>query len=382
MRIGIDYTAAIHQQAGIGRYTRGLVEALAKLDSKHEYVLFVAGGKSPTPDFGFKMPDNFQVKRIPLSDRFLTITWHRLRLPLPVDLFTGPVDIFHSPDYVLPPLRQGRKVVTIHDLSFFRYPEGSEPSLRQYLCRAVPDAVRRADLVLADSENTMQDIIELLGVAPGKVEVLYPGVDKRFSPLEDDELLRRVRHLYGLPIAFILSLSTLEPRKNLIFLLDAYAALRATGDVTHKLVIVGEKGWLYEGIFRRVKELCLEREVIFLGFVADENLPALYNLAEVFVFPSLYEGFGLPPLEAMACGTPVITSQGSSLPEVVGEAGLMVSSEDTEALTQAMRKVLDDPAQREDLAKKGVRRAREFAWQSSARKLLTIYQDLADWSGS
>ncbi len=382
MRIGIDYTAAIHQQAGIGRYTRGLVEALAKLDSKHEYVLFVAGGKSPTPDFGFRMPDNFHVKRIPLSDRFLTITWHRLRLPLPVDLFTGPVDIFHSPDYVLPPLRQGRKLVTIHDLSFFRYPDGAEPSLRQYLCRAVPDAVRRADLVLADSENTMQDIIELLGVAPGKVQVLYPGVDKRFIPLEDDELLMRVRHLYGLPIPFILSLSTLEPRKNLIFLLDAYAALRATGDVTHKLVIVGEKGWLYEGIFRRVKELCLEREVIFLGFVADENLPALYNLAEVFVFPSLYEGFGLPPLEAMACGTPVITSQGSSLPEVVGEAGLMVSSEDTEALTQAMRKVLDDPARREDLAKKGVRRAREFAWQSSARKLLTIYQDLADWSGS
>ncbi len=382
MRIGIDYTAATHQQAGIGRYTRGLVEALAKLGSKHEYVLFVAGGKSLTPDFGFKMPDNFQVKRIPLSDRFLTIMWHRLRVPLPVDLFIGPVDVFHSPDYVLPPLRRGRKVVTIHDLSFLRYPEGAEPSLRKYLSRAVPDAVRRADMVLADSENTRQDIIELLGVAPAKVEVLYPGVDARFSPLEDDEPLGRVRQLYGLSYPFILSLGTLERRKNLIFLLDAYAALRAGGDVSHKLVIAGEKGWLYEGILRRVEELSLERDVIFLGFVADENLPALYNLAEFFVFPSLYEGFGLPPLEAMACGTPVISSNSSSLPEVLGEAGLMVSSEDTDVLAQAMGRVLDDPALRQDLAQKGVRQARKFAWPASAQKLLTTYQSLMDSSGS
>jgi len=381
LRIGIDCTAAIHQQAGIGRYTRGLVEALAKLGGKHEYVLFVAGGKSPSADFSVKVSNNLRIRRVPLSERFLTIMWHRLRLPLPVDMFIGSVDVFHSPDYVLPPLRRGRKVVTIHDLSFIRYPEGAEPSLRQYLMQAVPDAVRRADLVLADSENTRQDIIELLGVVPGKVEVLYPGVDGRFSPLEDEELLGRVRELYDLSFPFFLSLGTLEPRKNLIFLLDAYAALRAAGEVSHKLVIAGERGWLYEGIFRRVKELSLEREVIFLGFVADENLPALYSLAEVFVFPSLYEGFGLPPLEAMACGTPVITSRSSSLPEVVGEAGLMVSSEDSDGLTQAMRRVLDDRALREDLARKGVRQARKFTWQASARKLLTIYQGLVDSSG-
>lgn len=382
LRIGIDYTAAIHQQAGIGRYTRGLVEGIAKLDSEHEYVLFVAGGKSRSPSFSFKMPRNFRVRRFPLSDRLLTIIWHRLHLPLPVDLLIGSVDVFHSPDYVLPPLRQGRKVVTIHDLSFLRYPEGAEPSLGQYLGRAVSGAARRADLVLADSENTKQDIIELLGVPPGKVEVLYPGVDGRFRPLEDEGLLARVRELYGLSFPFILSLGTLEPRKNLVTLLDAYAALRATGDLSHRLVVAGEKGWLYEGIFRRVKELSLEGEVIFLGFVADENLPALYNLAELFVFPSLYEGFGLPPLEAMACGTPIVTSDSSSLPEVVGEAGLMVSGEDTKGLTQAIRRVLDDAALREDLAEKGLRQARNFAWRASAQRLLAIYEGLLDSSDS
>ena len=381
MRIGIDYTAAIHQQAGIGRYTRGLVEVLAELGGKHEYVLFVAGGKTQVPDFRLKIPDNFRVRRAPLSDRFWTIMWHRLRLPLPVDLFTGPVDVFHSPDYVLPPLRRGRKLVTIHDLSFLRYPEGAEPSLRRYLSRAVPHAVSQADLVLADSQNTRQDIIELLGVTPGKVEVLYPGVDDRFRSLKDEELLQRVRDLYGLSSPFILSLGTLEPRKNLILLLDAYAALGAAGDMSHKLVIAGGKGWLYEGLFRKVQELSLEKEVIFLGFVADEDLPALYNLAEVFVFPSLYEGFGLPPLEAMACGTPVITSRSSSLPEVVGEAGLMVSSTDSEALAQAMRSALDDPTVREDLARKGVQQAQKFSWQKAGQKLLTIYQSLVGSPG-
>jgi glycosyltransferase involved in cell wall biosynthesis len=374
LRIGIDYTAAVNQQAGIGRYTRALVEGLAKLGGEHEYVLFMAGGKTQIPEL--RVPDGFQVRRVPLSDRFVTILWHRLRLPLPVDLFTGPVDVFHSPDYVLPPLRRGRKVVTIHDLSFLRCPEGAEPSLRQYLSRAVPRAVERADLVLADSENTMQDIIELLGAAPGKVKVLYPGVDERFRPLEEEGLLRRVREEYGLPFPFILSLGVLEPRKNLILLLDAYAALKAGGDLSHKLVIAGGKGWLYEGLFRRVQELSLEREVVFPGFVADEDLPALYNLAEVFVFPSLYEGFGLPPLEAMACGTPVVTSDSSSLPEVVGEAGLMVSSGDGEALAQAMRRALDDSALRVDLAKKGLHQARKFTWQTATQRLLTIYERL------
>ncbi len=380
MRIGIDYRAAIHQQAGIGRYTRGLVEALAELGGDHKYVLLVARGESRTPAPRLRTVGNLEIRRIPVSDRVLTILWQRLRLPLPADMFIGPVDVFHSPDYVLPPLRRSKKVVTVHDLSFLRCPQVAEPRLQRYLARAVPDSVRRADLVLADSECTRRDIVELLGVESRKVEVLYPGVDVRFRRLEEAELLGRVGDLYELSYPFILSVGTLEPRKDLISLIDAYAALRAAGEESHKLVIAGERGWLYEGIFGRVRDLSLEREVVFLGFVSDDNLPALYNLAEVFVFPSLYEGFGLPPLEAMACGTPVITSDSSSLPEVVGEAGLMVPSGDTEALAHTMKRVLDYPALREDLARKGLRQARKFTWETSAQELLTIYQSLGDTS--
>lgn len=383
MRIGIDYTAATHQQAGIGRYTRGLVLALAQQNTEDEFVLLVTGGRSDragpqTQQLESVLPGSFRIMRAPLSERVWTILWHRMRLPLPVDLFTGPVDIFHSPDYVLPPLRQGKTVVTIHDLSFLRYPEGAEPKLRRYLSSVVPRAVSRADLVLGDSENTRNDIIELLGVPPGKVEVLHPGVDEIFRVVEDERVLTEVSSLHGLDFPFILTVGTVEPRKNLILLLDAYAALRKASDVPHKLVIAGGKGWLYEGVFRRVEELSLDEDVIFLGFVADQNLPALYSLADVFVFPSLYEGFGLPPLEAMACGTPVITSRTSSLPEVVDEAGLMVPANDPDMLAETIGRVLNDPGLGEDLAKRGVSQARKFTWQATGEKLLAIYQRLLE----
>ena len=383
MRIGIDYTAATHQQAGIGRYTRGLVVALAQQNTEDEFVLLVTGGRSDragpqTQQLESVLPGSFRIRRAPLSERVWTILWHRLRLPIPVDLFTGPVDVFHSPDYVLPPLRQGKTVVTIHDLSFLRYPEGAEPKLRRYLSSVVPRAVSRADLVLGDSENTRNDIIELLGVPPGKVEVLHPGVDEIFRVVEDERVLTEVSSLHGLDFPFILAVGTVEPRKNLILLLDAYAALRKASDVPHKLVIAGGKGWLYEGVFRRVEELSLDEDVIFLGFVADQNLPALYSLADVFVFPSLYEGFGLPPLEAMACGTPVITSRTSSLPEVVDEAGLMVPANDPDMLAETIGRVLNDPGLGEDLAKRGVSQARKFTWQATGEKLLAIYQRLLE----
>jgi len=383
LRIGIDYTSAVHQKAGIGRYTRGLVNALAKLESGHEYVLIITGGgdqgpEAPVRDLASRLPSNFQIKGVPFSDRFWAVVWHRVRLPLPLDLFTGSVQLFHSPDYVLPPLRSGKKVVTIHDLSFLRYPEGAEPSLRRYLERAVPNAVERADLVLADSQNTKGDIVELLGAPPEKVEVLFPGVDERFRPLEDEQLLERTRTLYDLSFPFILFVGTLEPRKNLARLLDAYATLRRLGEISHRLVIAGGTGWLYEGIFRRAEELSLGSDVIFLGYVGDENLPALHNLADLFVFPSVYEGFGLPPLEAMACGTPVIASDSSSLPEVVGEAGLLVPSDDHEALAEAMRRVLSDPALREDLVSRGLRQASRFTWGRAGQQLLSTYERLLD----
>jgi len=372
LRIGIDYTAAVHQRAGIGRYARGLVRALAQLDRENEYLLLVAGRPKEEGTF----PPNFRLRYLPLSPHWATVLWQRLRVPLPADLFTGPLDLFHSPDYVLPPLRRGKRVLTIHDLSFLRYPEGADPRLRWYLTQAVPRSIGQADLVLADSQNTKSDLIELLGVEAGRVEVLYPGVEERFHPLSE-ESLAPVRTRYSLDFPFILSVGTLEPRKNHVGLLQAYSLLREP----HRLVIAGGKGWLYEGIFQEVERLSLEERVFFLGYVPEEDLPALYNLADLFVFPSLYEGFGLPPLEAMACGTPVVVSALSSLPEVVGDGALLVPPQEVEALAEAMEKALSDPSLREELRSKGLERAKRFTWSEAAKRLLAIYKRVGGEDG-
>ncbi len=378
MRIGIDYTAAVRQGAGIGRYTRELVRALAKLDRDNDYVLFAAVGGRRLAGTGW--PSSFQMRSVPLSDRALAILWHRLRLPLWVELATGPVDIFHSPDFVLPPVRRARTMLTVHDLSFIRYPQCADANLRAYLNKVVPRSVHRADLILADSQNTKDDLMELLGVESDKIEVIYPGVEERFRPIEDQTLLEEVRRRYNLPPRFILGLGTLQPRKNFTRLIEAFADLRFAilrlGSVQVcdlRLAIAGGKGWLYEEIFATVERLGLEGKVIFPGFVADEDLPALYNLTDLFVFPSLYEGFGLPPLEALACGTLVVTSNASSLPEVVGEAGLMVEATDTKALAEAMKRVLEDVALREGMVAKGLEQAKKFTWEKAAAKLLSLY---------
>jgi len=487
LRIGIDYTAAVRQRAGIGRYTRGLVQALARLDRDKRYTLFmphdsdlyqryrlsghekillvgkltddvalfeklltrkgvtvivaplsqalavlrqqmphqvwlfswtadlertpslaalVAGARSlaiplhripkadrsmggllgslgsrperppsdmdTAPTLQVQAP-NFQDRRAPLSERILTILWHRLRLPIPVEWFTGPIDIFHATDFVLPPVRQARTILTVHDLTFMRLPECAEAGLRAYLDKVVPRSIQRADLVLADSQSTKKDLIELLGVSPDKIEVVYAGVERRFRPMEGEMALHRVKKRYGLNFPFILSLGTLEPRKNFTRLIEAYALMRDRG---LKLVIAGGKGWLYDEIFAKVEELGLEDKIIFPGFVADGDLPALYNLAELFVFPSLYEGFGLPPLEAMACGTPVVTSDRPSLPEVVGGAGLMVEATHDQELARAMERVLTDENLRREMREKGLRQAAKFTWEAAAEKLLDVYRRL------
>jgi glycosyltransferase involved in cell wall biosynthesis len=266
-------------------------------------------------------------------------------------------------------LRQGKRLVTIHDLSFLRYPEGAEPSLRRYLSAAVPRSVDQADLILADSESTRRDVVELLGTPPSKVEVLYPGLDEAFQPVEDAGALTEVRELYSLGRPFLLTVGTLEPRKNTVTLLEAYATLIREKDFEHQLVIGGGLGWRYEGIFSRVTELSLEDRISFLNYVPEEHLPALYTLADVFVFPSLYEGFGLPPLEAMACGTPVVASDTSSLPEVIGDAGLMVPAQDTGALAEAIKRTLEDS----DLS-----RVTRFSWQASGERLIGIYRRLCE----
>ncbi len=378
MRIGLDYTAAVQQSAGIGRYCRELVGALAAQDRENQYVLLVAGRPSAEAlrraQERFAAHPNFTLRPLPISERWLNRIWHRLRLPLYVEALTGPLDLYHSTDFTLPPVRRARTLLQVHDLSFLRTPQYAEPSLQRYLQQVVPRSVRRADLVLADSQHTKKDIVALLGIPSERVMVILGGTESRFQRVTDEARLEQVRQRYGLSHPFILGLGTLEPRKNLAGLISAYGILRARQAIPHELVIGGRKGWLYQGIFDRVAELGLEQQVRFLGFVADEDLPALYTLADVFAFPSFYEGFGIPILEAMACGTPVVASNASSLPEVVGEAGLMVSPEDTEALAQALGQALQDTPLRRTLISRGYEQARRFTWERAAGQLLMAYR--------
>jgi glycosyltransferase involved in cell wall biosynthesis len=380
IRIGIDCTAAVRQGAGIGRYTRHLVDALTQLDVENQYVLLVARGGISRPQPWLEVVASrrhVRVVSLPLSDRAMAVLWHRLGLPLWAEWFCGALDVFHSPDFTLPPVLRARTALTVHDLSFVRVPESADPALRSYLLRVVPASVRRADAVLADSQSTRSDVIECIGADPARVEVVYPGVEPRFRPLEDAHALQAVRSRYGLPDRFMLGLGTLQPRKNYERLIEAYGMTRREVRAQVKLVIAGGKGWLYDSIFRRVEELGVAADVRFAGYVADEDLPALYTLAELFVFPSLYEGFGLPPLEAMACGTPVVTSNVSSLPEVVGEAALLVDALDVLALAEAIQRALSDEGLRSRMTHLGRQQARRFTWPGAAKKLLDLYGRLA-----
>jgi glycosyltransferase involved in cell wall biosynthesis len=372
MRIGIDYTSAVQQKAGIGRYTRGLVEGLARFDQDNRYKLFSAG-----KDQQFRFwPRNFSLKELPLTERQLTALWQRMRLPLPVELVTGLVDVYHSPDFVLPPVLAARTVLTVHDLSFMRHPECSSEALLDYLMEAVPRSVEQADLIVADSKSTRDDLVELLEVPEEKILVLYPGLESHFAPVRNEHLLRRLLDRYDVRYPYILAVGTLQPRKNFVRLIEAYNILVRRYQIPHKLVIVGSKGWLYDEIEETIHALRLDGRVNLTGFVKDQDLPYLYSAAEVFAFPSLYEGFGIPVLEAMGCGTPVVTSSVSSMPEVAGDAALLVSPHDVEALASALWRLLDDVYLQNELCLRGFERVRQFTWRETAKRLVRAYRRL------
>jgi glycosyltransferase involved in cell wall biosynthesis len=350
---------------------------LAEIDTEEQYILFVAGGHG---DDGLgSWHTNFRVRSIPLSDRWLHILWQRLRLPVPIQAVTGSLDLFHSPDFVLPPVGRTPAILTVHDLSFMRVPECYVPGFRSYLEKAVSRGVRRARRILADSKSTQLDKKELRGGEPGRGTVLYPGVEGRFRPIGETRVLDRVRASYGLPNHFVLGLGTLQPRKNFVGLIEAFAQLLAhshsANDDLH-LVIVGGEGWLAEDIPAAVTRWGLNERVRVVGFVRDTDLPGLYNLASVFAFPTLYEGFGLPVLEAMACGTPVVAADNSSLPEAVGDAGLLVPTNDPPALAQALSRLLSESILRDRVVAAGLKQACKFTWAQSAQQLLSIYRSL------
>ena len=359
MRIAIDYSAGIRQEAGIGNYVRNLVNAMLAQDSENQYTLLTSG--RPTRERPFPKADNVRGRSILIPDRYLNILWYRWRLPLYATYFTGQVDIYHGPDFTLPPLgKKLRKAVTVHDLAFIEHPEYAVPALAAYLNKVVPEAVASADVVAAVSQATRQTLIEHFKTPPEKITIIPNGVGPHFRRITDPVLLGATRNKFGLKHPLVLGVGTMEPRKNHIGLIRAFSIAQKQKKGPAMLALAGGKGWLYEETLQLVSELKLEKKVRFLGRVSELELVTLYSMADVFAFPSFFEGFGVPPLEAMACGAPVITSNTSSLPEVVGDAALLIDPNDTHALARAMMRLLEDVQLREELRQKGYERAKRY----------------------
>lgn len=375
LRIGIDYTAALQQRAGIGRIVREQLRALAQVDNQTTYTLFAAGIRRATlpPPLG----PNFSWSTTGISNDWLARIWHRARLPLPVESFSGKLDLFHATDFVLPPtLAKTRKMVTVHDLTFIRVPEAAPPRLRSYLNDVVPRSLRRADHIIADSHATKNDIVALYSVPIERISVIWGGVGSDFRPIHDEISLKQIRQKYALgQRPFLLSVGTVQPRKNYSRIVQSLKLLHQKG-IDVALVIAGGKGWLEDEMYRTIRDLKLHDHVQLIGYVSDADLPYLYNASACVVFPSLYEGFGFPVLEGMACGIPVVTSNISSLPEVAGEAALLVDPYDVEDLTAAIAKVLTDDGLRSELRTRGIKRAAKFTWHASAKLLHTTYMQV------
>ncbi|MBI4318695.1 MAG: glycosyltransferase family 4 protein [Chloroflexi bacterium] len=358
-----------YRGAGISRYIRSTVSHLRHLAGDDEYSVFLGDPNLP-PEFSPGARFRPVISRLPTARPVVRILWEQLILPL--ELISRDIDVLHSTGYVQPFACSRRSVVTVHDLSFELFPEAFNRANRLYLGAFTRFSVRRADRIIAVSENTKRDLVRLLGAEPEKIDVIYHGVETFFRPIDDAVLLDAFRREHQVPEHYILFVGTLEPRKNLKTLVAAFARLKRAG-FPHKLVIGGAKGWRWGDVFATVEELGLAQEVVFIGYVDLARQPLWYNCADLFAYPSVYEGFGFPVLEAMACGTPVVTSRAASLPEVVGEAGQLVDPTDASAMAEAMVRVLVSPDLRQEMREKGLERASSFSWHEAARQTRDTY---------
>jgi glycosyltransferase involved in cell wall biosynthesis len=290
------------------------------------------------------------------------------------------LDLLHSLHYTRPWRLPCRSVVTFHDMTFFLYPQLHTRSKQAFFPLTIRASARSADAIIAVSESTRADSIRLLGIPGEKIIATPLGVDPAFRPIRDLESLDVVRQRYNLPDRFILYVGLVEPRKNLSGLIRAYRSA-LEGGIAHRLVVVGRFGWSYQQVLDEIEALGLQERVQFTGYIPQADLPIVYNLASLFVYPTLYEGFGLPALEAMACGTPVVTSNVASLPEIIGEAGVLIPPGDQQALSQALQDVLSDPGLQTHLAIKGPQQASQFTWERTARQTLQVYRQVLANSG-
>ncbi len=359
------------RRAGISHYVEQTLLELGKIDRANRYTVYTTRGLNGA---ALGLPPNFRVvpSRLPTINPRVRIPWEQLLAPLL--LRQSGAQLFHGVHSVVPFASPVPSVVTVHDLAFIRFSQTFRAYNRAYLDLATRLSVRRAARVLVVSEHTKREVVGILGVPEERVVVTPNAARAHFRPPEPQRLAA-FRAKKGLPERFVLYVGTLEPRKNLPTLLEAYAEVARRHDAP--LIVGGGKGWLYDAVFQRLEELGLREQVRFVGYIEEEELPLWYAAATVFVFPSIYEGFGMPPLEAMACGTPVITSNSSSLPEVVGEAGLMAPPDDPAAFAAAIDQVLSDAGLRAELRERGLAQAARFTWRTTAERTLAAYEAVA-----
>ena len=367
----VEGTPAFHSRTGVGQYVFNLCNELFKQDKENKYIIYgyLFLGKKFTSPFK-NLPSNVRFKLIRyLPSKIVNIVSRRLS-PLPVDLLTATSpDIILFTNFVRGPIVTNTKTITIiYDLSFILFNEFSNSKNSELLLKQVPKSISKSDKIITISQNSKQEIINQYKVNPAKIEIVNPAINHAVHRPASKQSIDRVKTKYGIKGQYILYTGTLEPRKNIVGILEGYSALPKNILSSYTLVLAGGKGWLDEEIEEKLTEL-KELNIIRTGYVADEDLPALYSGATVFVYPSFYEGFGMPPLEAMACGTPVITSNNSSLPEVVGEAGIMIDAKDTGALTKSIEKVIGSKKLQNEMVKKGIKQAIKFSWEESAKKL-------------
>ncbi len=368
MRVGIDARLVFYNRAGIGEYIVQLVEALATVHHPQDEFVLLQSRKDKTSIIS---SNGFIRKSLwtPCHNRFE-------QPALSFEISGLGLDLLHSPDFIPPFRRNCKSVITIHDLAFLLYPHFlTKESARYY--GQIDQAWRKTDHIIAVSEATKQDSIRMLGVPEKKITVIHEAANPIYRQLPQDEAMQNVQKRYKFGKDFILFVSTIEPRKNLPGLLQAYRRLRDEYKRDELLVLAGANGWLWEEVYETVKQLDLEDHVAFLGRVPNDDLVYLYNAARLLVHPSFYEGFGLTPLEAMTCGTPVIVSNTAAIPEVVGDAAVLINPHDIDGLTVAMWRTLTENELRQSLIGKGLKRARQFSWQKAAQKTLEIYHKVA-----
>jgi glycosyltransferase involved in cell wall biosynthesis len=380
----VDISAAVHGRAGLGRYAGRLARHLIAREPD-QFALFYNGTTSTRLPEGLSGVPRRSVPAGYKPWRMAVLLGQLAHLGF--DGLIPGADLDHATEHLLMPLRHTPCVLTVHDLVFRLFPQHHRLLNYAFLNLAVPIFLRRADHLIAVSHATKQDLVRLYGTSPDRITVIHEAADARFRPRSLEEM-RQIKRKHGLPERYILSLGTLEPRKNYRRLVEAYGLLAHWGDTDHgglgtqkpRLVIAGGRGWLYQPFLRWLQDAGIREDVVLLGHVPEEDLPALYSAATLFVFASLYEGFGLPPLEAMACGAPVVCSGASSLPEVGGEAVRYFNPTDTKGMAQVMQEVLTDRGLQAEMREAGLERASGFSWERAAEETLGAYQAARDAS--